>query len=50
MSWDERKALVGRLRLAEMRFSEAQESMAKANMAFEEKVAELEQAVEVATA
>ena len=45
MSWDERSALVNRLRIHEMRLSEAEEVMKKAQKAFEEKVADLEQFV-----
>ncbi|XP_048489967.1 uncharacterized protein LOC125491931 [Beta vulgaris subsp. vulgaris] len=42
MSWDERQTLVSRLRLAEMRLSESEDSMAKSLKAFEEKKAELD--------
>ncbi|KMT06073.1 hypothetical protein BVRB_7g163950 [Beta vulgaris subsp. vulgaris] len=43
MSWDERNTLVNRLRLIEMRLSEAQNSMASSLKAFKEKKGKLEQ-------
>ncbi|XP_010693339.1 uncharacterized protein LOC104906300 [Beta vulgaris subsp. vulgaris] len=48
ISWDERNDLVNRLHLSELRLSEAQESMANSMKAFEEKMAELEQARDIA--
>ena len=49
ISWDERSALLNRLRLAEMRLSEAKEDMKKAQEAFYEKVMDLEQSIKVIT-
>ena len=45
MSWDERCTLVNRLRIAEMRLSEAEEVMKNAQKAFDENMVDLEQSV-----
>ena len=50
MSWDERFVLVNRLCLVKMWLSEAKDAMGKAHKAFDEKVADLEQSIKVATA
>lgn len=45
MSHDERSALVNRLRIAELKISEAEGGIKKDQKSFEEKVADLEQSI-----